>query len=128
MILPSFEGVTIVRISLGNVLHILLSNKWEFSLGGTLFLTRAGQATEEVPRIYDCDPVESPPQLAFLIGKRIAGVVVAEDGHLAINVDDAQLSLRADPRYEAWQLHGPKGELLLCGVDGEMTTWGARRD
>lgn len=126
MILPSFDGATIVRISLSNVLHVLLSNDWEFSLGGTLFLTRAGRATEEVHRIYDCDPVESPPQLAVLMGKEVTGVVVAPEGHLAINVDDAQLSLRADPRYEAWTLHGPKGEMLLCGVDGEMTSWSAR--
>lgn len=126
MILPNFEGVTIERIFLSTLIQIRLSNQWEFALEGDWFLTRAGHPTEEIPLLFVEDPVESPPELAFLVGKQITSVVVAPEGHLAINVDDAQLSLRADPRYEAWRLHGPAGEMILCGVQGEMSTWGPR--
>lgn len=126
MTLPSFEGVTIERIFLSSLIQIRLSNEWEFALEGEWFLTRAGHPTEEVPMIFVDEPIESPPQLAFLVGKQITEVIVAPEGHLAINVEGAQLSLRADPRYEAWRLHGPRGEMILCGVDGEMSTWSAR--
>jgi hypothetical protein len=126
MILPSFEGVTIDRIFLSTLIQIRLSNKWAFALEGTWFLTRDGHPTEELPLLIVEEPVESPPELAFLVGKQITSVVVAPEGHLAINVDGAQLALRADPRYEAWRLHGPRGEMLLCGVDGEMCSWGPR--
>lgn len=126
MILPDFEGVTIDRIFLSTLIQIRLGNGWEFALEGEWFVTRAGEPTQHIPLLIVEEPVESPPELAFFVGKQIVSVVVAPEGHLAINVDDAQLSLRADPRYEAWRLHGPRGEMLLCGVDGEMTSWSPR--
>ena len=53
--------------------------------------------------------------LAVLVGKPITGLDVATEGHLAINVDDAQLSLRADPWYEAWQLYAPRARWPSAG-------------
>lgn len=126
MNIPDFAGVTIERIFLSTLIQIRLSNKWAFALEGDWFLTRDGEPTREIPLLYVEVPVESPPELAFLVGKQITSVVVAPEGHLAVNVEGAQLSLRADPQYEAWRLHGPRGEMLLCGVDGEMSSWGPR--
>lgn len=123
MTLPDFAGVTIERLWLGNCIRIRLSNRWMFTLEGDWFLTRAGEPTIEVPPIYNVLAIESPPMLAFLVGKQITSVDVAPEGHLAINVDGAQLSLRADPWYEAWQLYGPNGAIIICGVEGEMTIW-----
>lgn len=126
--IPDFAGVTIERLFLSNVIQIHLDNHWQFALEGDWFLTRAGEPTVEIPPVFHVDPIESPPELAFLVGRQITSVVVAPGGHLAINADDAQLSVRADPRYEAWRLHGPRGQMLLCGVEGKMTSWGPRLD
>jgi hypothetical protein len=39
---------------------------------------------------------------------------------LGVQLGDRQLPVRADDRYEAWQIAGPDGELLVCTPGGEL--------
>lgn len=123
-VVPDFAGETIVRIRLGTALEVLLSNDWQLTLGGEWFVTRAGQPPQQVPK--STERLDPPPQLSFLVGARITSIVVAPEGQLALNVDGAQLSLRPVPSADSWQLHGPNGELVVCGATGEITSQGPR--
>lgn len=120
---PDFRGEAVTRISLSNSLKIFTSNDWMFSLEGVLWLTRAGRQTVEIEKIF-ADPVEPPEQLADLVGEPITGVLVSQGGHLAINFARAQISVEPRPEFEAWQIHGARGELIVCGPGGRVTGWG----
>ena len=68
---------------------------------------------------------ELPAALAELVGAEITEVLVAKEGHLAVNFADAQLSVRASADSEAWQLAGPTGERIVCMPGGGLASWPA---
>jgi Family of unknown function (DUF6188) len=37
--------------------------------------------------------------------------------------DGSSISVEPDPRYEAWQLHGPETFLLVSLPGGELAIW-----
>jgi len=39
--------------------------------------------------------------------------------------DGTTITVRADPRYEAWQVNGPGDFLMVCvpGTSGELADW-----
>lgn len=122
-----FRGASIVQIALSNSLKIRLSNDWMISLEGDTWLTDADGVREVLAKVYD-DPVENPAQFASLIGATVSAAVVAEDGSIVFDLGGTQLEVIADPRFEVWQLHGPLGQLVVCGPDAEISEWGPRVD
>jgi hypothetical protein len=101
---------------------IWTTDNWELDLNGPAHLLRADG-------LHDIDsgtPQEQlPAELADLVGAEITEVLVAREGHLAVNFADAQLSVRSSPDYEAWQITGPAGERLVCMPGGELASWPA---
>lgn len=50
-------------------------------------------------------------------------------GDLSVLFDDAsELSVGAAAEYEAWQLSGPRGEMVVCMPGGKLAIWGPRDD
>lgn len=122
--IPSFAGKVIHSIRLDYALKLWTTDNWEISIGSDAYLLRS-----DGMRVIDSGtPQEQlPDYLAELVGAEIAEVLVAKDGHLAVNFADAQLSVRASPSYEAWQLGGPNGERIICLPGGELASWPASR-
>ena len=61
-----------------------------------------------------------PPTLDGVVGATITQLLVSEEGHLGVQLGDRQLSVRAADDYEAWQVAGQDGELLICTPGGKL--------
>jgi hypothetical protein len=119
-VIPSFAGKVVHSIRLDYALTIWTTDNWELDLNGDAYLlTAAGMTTIDSGQSVD----ELPESLAALVGAEITEVLVARDGHLAVNFKDAQLSVRAADDYEAWQITGPEGQRLVCMPGGELANW-----
>lgn len=116
--IPDFAGQVIIIAKIDYGLHLWTADNWEILLAGPVLVSAVGRAPEEI----EVDVAESPlpEQLAGVVGATVSQLLVAEDGHLGVQLDDRQLSVRADDRYEAWQVAGPDGELLICKPGGEL--------
>lgn len=116
--IPNFAGKVVIIAKIDYGLHLWTSDRWEIVLAGPVLVSGTGTAPTQI----EVDVAESPlpPQLADVVGAVIAQLLVAEGGHLALQLGDLQVSVRADDRYEAWQVAGPDGELLVCAPGGEL--------
>lgn len=120
--IPSFAGKVVHSIRLDYSLMIWTTDNWELALGGDTYLLRS----DGMQPIDTGTPQEElPDSLAALVGAEIREVLVAREGHLAVNFADAQLSVRAAADYEAWQITGPGGERIVCMPGGELASWPA---
>lgn len=117
--IPDFAGkvIEIARIDYG--LFLWTSDNWEILLAGPVRVSGPDPTSTEI----DVDTPETPlpPELVGVVGATIAQLLVAEDGHLGVQLGDRQLSVRAAQDYEAWQIAGRDGELLICTPGGELT-------
>lgn len=120
--IPSFAGKIVHSIRLDYALKMWTTDNWQLDLNGDAYLLRA----DGMHIIDSSTPQEElPAALAELVGAEITEVLVAKDGHLAVNFADAQLSVRASADYEAWELAGPRGERIVCMPGGELASWPA---
>jgi hypothetical protein len=117
-VIPDLAGKVITIATIDYGLHLCTADSWEIVLAGSVLVSGTGAAPTEI----EVDVAESPlpPQLADVIGATVARLLVSGGGDLGEQLDDRQLSVRADDRYEAWQLAGPDGELLVCTPGGEL--------
>lgn len=115
--IPSFAGKIVHSIRLDYALMIWTTDNWELRLNGDAYLLRS-----DGMQVIDSgtSPPVLPDVLVELVGAEITEVIVAKDGHLAVNFANAQLSVRASDDYEAWELTGPKGEGIVCMRGGEL--------
>lgn len=123
--IPDFRGHTIFTVRMDFRVLLYTEENWEFQLSGDTYLTNPRVGTVLIEGQEELTE-DVPPELKRLIGQQISSVLVSASGDLAINIGDTQLSVRADPNYEAWELGGPRGVIILCGPGGELVTWGPR--
>jgi hypothetical protein len=120
---PDFVGKVIEGVALASIMALRTTDGWQFHLNsGDYFLTRPGLGTVEIER-PEGDAV--PPQMLLdLVGGTIRSVVVSDEGDLAINIDDAQVSVRRDPVMRPWVIYGPEGVKLRWLIDeGRADFW-----
>ena len=53
---------------------------------------------------------------------------MAANGALTRVPDTGRLTAGALSDYEAWQMYGPRGEIVVCGPGGHFTEWGPRHE
>lgn len=123
--IPDFRGHTILAVRMDFRVLIYTEENWEFQLSSDTYLTNQRVGTVLIEGQEELTE-DVPAELKRLIGQQISSVLVSTAGDLAINVGDTQLSVRAHPDYEAWEMGGPKGEIILCRPGGELITWGPR--
>jgi hypothetical protein len=118
-VIPDFAGKVIILAKIDYGLHLWTADSWEIVLAGPVLISATGRAPTQI----EVDVAESPlpPQLADVVGATVAQLLVSEGGDLGVQLEDRQLSVRADDRYEAWQIAGPDGELLVCTPGGDLT-------
>lgn len=121
---PDFAGQTVVQVKIEGGLSIWTEENWEIQLNGDTYLTDPVLGTVEVENSEYRDDL--PEELERLVGQRISSLLVSKRGDMAVNIGNTQLSVAAATDYEAWQIGGPKGELIICTPGGELTTWGPR--
>ncbi len=124
--IPDFAGKVIENVRMDFGLHLRTEDNWEILLAGAVLVTSPGRTPEEV--VVDVEPSPVPPALQGLEGQTVSSLLVSREGHLGLTAGDRQLSVRADPRYEAWQLAGHDGERLICMPGGELAHFPPVRD
>ncbi|MDN5798150.1 MAG: DUF6188 family protein [Intrasporangium sp.] len=79
---------------------------------------------EEINVGIHVDDEDLPLEPRQLVDSQLRNVVVSPNGDLALNFSDAQVNVRADPKYESWQIHGARGEIVVCKPSGDLAVWG----
>jgi hypothetical protein len=104
------------------------SLKIEAGLHDGRLLVRIEGAFEfhETERLWRISPQDLSvnARVFVLMGQQLRSVIVRADGTLEMSFAQTQL-IRVPPtaKYEAWQLHGPHGIMVVSGPDGKITTW-----
>jgi hypothetical protein len=62
------------------------------------------------------------PALA-LFGATLSSAVAFKTGTLRLVLGHFQLTVRADPQYEAWNVAGPGDIRLICMPGGQLSIW-----
>ena len=70
------------------------------------------------------DPPEAFVPVRNLLGTSISTSNIGENGSLSLTFDDGSiLHVEPDPNYEAWNLSGPDGLVVVCMAGGELAIW-----
>ena len=63
--------------------------------------------------------------LVPLLNGNVTGVVVKGRGGLSLTIDRTELHCPSHPDFEAWNLTGPDGVLVVCTPGGDLAIWSA---
>lgn len=66
---------------------------------------------------------EAAGALLPLIDQEVISAHIATNGSLVLGVGSATLTVRSAPTYEAWQVHGPDGMLIVCSPGGDYVAF-----
>ena len=116
--IPDFAGKVIEIVKVDSAFFFWTTDDWEIRLAGPVVVSGGDGPPVEIDIEAPGGPV--PPELDGVAGSTITQLLVAEGGHLGIQLGDRQLSARAADDYEAWQIAGFDGELLICSPGGEL--------
>jgi hypothetical protein len=114
--------VTQLRVDAAFGLVFWRSNNAEISIRiGNDFSYNEG---EDQYALSPSQPTALGPALA-LLGQEISAATTTKNGGLYLRFGSAiSVSVPPDPQYEAWELSGPKGFLVVCTPGGELSIWG----
>jgi hypothetical protein len=117
-VIPDLAGKVVQLVKIDYGLQIWTADNWFLLLAGPVLVGTADAA----PRTFDVDVPDSPlpPGLDDLVGSTITQLLVADDGQLDVQLGDRRLSVRPGDAYEAWEIAGHDGELLVCMPGGEL--------
>lgn len=83
-----------------------------------------GEAISLSPEI---GPDESFAPVRSLIGHTVQKALADENGALRVTFENnARLLVGPDPTYEAWNVSGPDGALVVSTPGGKLAVWSAR--
>jgi hypothetical protein len=105
-----------VRLALSGARFVVIESPFTLnSQDGDLLLSPEDDADEAF------EPVRQ------LVGQVVNEAKVSEDGTLSVTFDSGlRLIVRPDPAYEAWNISGPDGALIVCTPGGKLAVWRAQ--
>lgn len=116
--IPDFAGKTILIAKIDYGFYLWTEDNWEIRIAGSVVISAGGAQRAEVEVDVPDSPL--PPELDGMVGAAITRLLVAEDGHLGVQLADRQLTARVAEDYEAWHIAGDDGESLICMPGGEL--------
>lgn len=133
--IPDLAGQTIDILRFDGSVQFWTSENWSTVLA-TLSVTLPGHQPVEIDpgEPVDHDAGEAFPELPQIlkpfIGKTILQATSDSGCNLLIEfTDGSRFEVPAGWSYEAWQLHGPKGRMIVCRTGGGgLAIWGPRVD
>ena len=124
--IPDFAGKTVLIAKIDYGFYLWTADNWEIRLAVSVVVSADGAQPVEIEVDVPDSPL--PPELD-VAGATITQLLVAEDGHLGVQLADRQLTARVADDYEAWQIAGQDGERLICMPGGELVYFApVRRD
>ena len=127
---PDLRGQTIKSARLGYMLRFFTSGGWQVDIETDVVAARPGSDPTLIR--MNVPDAELPEHLAELLQivnlfiKRLGDRLMDRD--LTIELNSGRLTAEALSDYEAWQMYGPKGEVIVCGPGGRFTEWGPRHE
>ncbi|WP_235065553.1 DUF6188 family protein [Mycolicibacterium iranicum] len=121
------------RVDLGlngrRVQSVLIENSVVFELSGHSFMMiqsaiRFERGTDAMTLSAEDDPNQALHPIRVLVGSIIDEATVAAAGALRVDFSDGtRLDVEPDDAYEAWNVSGPDGALIVCTPGGSLVTW-----
>jgi hypothetical protein len=118
-VIPDFAGKVVEIVKVDSAFFLWTADNWEIRLAGPVAVSGGGAPPVEID--IEGPGGSLPAELDGVAGSTITQLLVAEGGSLIIRLGDRQLSARAAEDYEAWQIAGHDGELLICTPGGGLT-------
>lgn len=116
--IPDFAGKVIEIVKIDYGLYLWTADNWVILMAGPVLVSGPGAPPTEIEVDVPDSPL--PPALEGVVGSTIVQLLVAEDGHLGIQLGDRQLTARVANNYEAWEIAGHDGERLICAPGGKL--------
>ncbi|MEV3904066.1 DUF6188 family protein [Mycobacterium sp. NPDC050551] len=114
-------GRTVTSVHVEYTLQVRLSDTYNVTVESPFRFHLSDRSVELSP---EADPDKVRARLSRLVGHRIVDARVSEAGALTIGFDDStRLTVEPDPNYEAWNVSGPAGFLVVCVPGGELAIW-----
>ena len=120
-VIPDFADATIAKVEVEYMLRFWTDSGWQFNLEGDVTL-RSGDRTIRIGDM-STSPQSLSDELLGLKGSTLEAVNVSDAGDRTIRFAVAQIDVSADDGFEAWQIYGPSGEIIVCMPGGELALW-----
>lgn len=115
------RGRTVTSIHVEYTLQLWLSDEYHVTVESPFWVHLPDRSVELSP---EADPEEVRALLGRLVGHSIDDAGVSETGVMTIHFDGStRLKVEPDPAYEAWNVSGPAGFLIVCMPGGELAIW-----
>jgi hypothetical protein len=125
-VIPSFTGQRVTTVSLDYMVRFFTDAGWQFDLEGDVELHPADDKPVHVDKDGPGTPM--PQILESIRGQEIRDIQISARGDLDIALETVRVVTRGNRNYEAWQVYGPQGEIIVGGPGDTLTSWGPRRN
>ena len=120
------NGKKLQSVLIENSIVMQLSDENFALIASPLVLSRNGEVFTFTP---DEDPEETLAPIRQLVGLNVVESTADDSGALRMAFEDGSLiQVPADDAYEAWNVSGPRGALVVSMPGGELAIWSAQTD
>lgn len=118
-LLAALVGKPLVQFRLGYGVHLELGDEHEVTIE-----TPFGVVDGDAAWMGEPLTAEAAGALLPLNGREVTVAGVAQDGTLTLGIGSASITVPPAPMYEAWQVRGPGGMLIVCSPGGDyIAVW-----
>lgn len=108
-------------MDVGYTLVLSLSDGYVISVSSPVAVDTDGMSVHLSP---EDDPKEAFEPVCRLVGQAVRSATSDQQGGLHLSFEGGvQLQVAMDPDYEAWQVAGPGGSLMVSTPGGELAVW-----
>ncbi|MDX1888122.1 DUF6188 family protein [Mycolicibacterium sp. 050158] len=116
-------GKRLESVEPGYTLILRLSDLYVIAISSPLTIELGGKSIRLSP---EDDPEELFGPLQGLVGQEIDVANTDPDGALNVSFDGGgRVRVEPDPAYEAWNVSGPGGTLVVSTPGGKLAIWSA---
>lgn len=117
------RGKKLQSVLIENSLVVQFSDDYFALIASPLTLSRSGHVSTVTP---DEDPEEVFAPIREMVGLDVVESTADDSGALKIAFGDGSvIHVMADKAYEAWNVSGPRGALVVSMPGGKLAIWNA---
>ena len=117
--IKNLVGKQLVQFRMGYAIHLEFGHDHEVTIGGPFEVSHG-----EVHWGGEAMTAEAAGALLALRLCEVTSARALADGTLVIDLASAIVTIPPEPMYEAWELRGPDGLLIVCSPGGEyLAVW-----
>ncbi|MFI1585653.1 DUF6188 family protein [Embleya sp. NPDC020630] len=118
----NLRGRDVTRISVDHRLTLLVDPGVHIAFASPFELTHGPHGTSE-PVVLTPQRQDVIPALGLFKAK-VLSAVAFKTGSIRLVFDNGRhLNSRADPDFEAWEVRGPEGRLIIATPGGDLAVW-----